>query len=49
MRAATLAGLYANDMVARAFGFEGSSVEYGGYVNRGFDDLGWLPELPGNA
>jgi hypothetical protein len=49
VRAATLGALYTNDTVARAFGFEGSSVEYGGYINRGFDDLGWLPELPGNA
>jgi hypothetical protein len=49
VRAATLAALYTNDTVARAFGFEGSSVEYGGYINRGFDDLGWLPVLPGNA
>jgi hypothetical protein len=49
VRAATLAGLYTNDTVARAFGFEGSSVEYGGYINRGFDDLGWLPVLPDNA
>jgi hypothetical protein len=49
VRAATLAALYTNDTVARAFGFEGSSVEYGGYINRGFDDIGWLPVLPGNA
>jgi hypothetical protein len=49
VRAATLGALYTNDTVARAFGFEGSSVEYGGYVNRGFNDLGWLPELPDNA
>ena len=49
VRAATLAALYTNDTVARAFGFEGSSVEYGGYLNRGFDDLGWLPVLPDNA
>lgn len=49
VRAATLAALYTNDTVARHFGFEGSSVEYGGYINRGFDDLGWLPALPDNA
>jgi hypothetical protein len=49
VRAATLGALYANDTVARAFGFEGSSVEYGGYINRGFNDLGWLPRLPDNA
>jgi hypothetical protein len=49
MRAATLGALYGNDTVARSFGFEGSSVEYGGYVDRGFDDLGWLPALPDNV
>ena len=49
VRAATLGALYTNDTVARDFGFEGSSVEYGGYINRGFNDLGWLPDLPGNA
>jgi hypothetical protein len=49
VRAATLGALYTNDTVARAFGFEGSSVEYGGYIERGFNDLGWLPELPDNA
>jgi hypothetical protein len=26
------------------FGYEGSSFEKGGYINRGFDDLDWLPE-----
>jgi hypothetical protein len=48
VRIATLA-VYANDVVARNFGFEGSSVEYGGYINRGFNDLGWLPALPNDA
>jgi hypothetical protein len=48
VRSATLA-LYTNDVVARSFGFEGSSVEYGGYINRGFNDLGWLPALPNDA
>lgn len=24
-------------------GYEGSSVEYGGYIERGFDDIDWLP------
>lgn len=49
VRGATLGALYGNETVARDFGFEGSSVEYGGYINRGFDDLGWLPNLPENA
>ena len=48
VRSATLA-LYTNDVVARNFGFEGSSVEYGGYIDRGFNDLGWLPALPNDA
>ena len=26
------------------FGYEGSSYEKGGYINRGFDDLDWLPD-----
>jgi hypothetical protein len=46
VRGATLGALYGNDTIARSFGFEGSSVEYGGYIDRGFDDLGWLPALP---
>ena len=49
VRAATLGALYTNDVVQRNFGFEGSSVEYGGYINRGFNDIGWLPALPDNA
>jgi hypothetical protein len=26
------------------FGYEGSSVEKGGYLGRGFDDIAWLPK-----
>jgi hypothetical protein len=43
IRTATINNLYTNPMVYRFFGFEGSSVEYGGYIHRGFDDIGWLP------
>jgi len=43
LRTATINNLYTNPLVYRYFGFEGSSVEYGGYINRGFDDIGWLP------
>lgn len=46
VRGATLGALYTNETVMHAFGYEGSSVEYGGYLERGFDDIGWLPELP---
>jgi hypothetical protein len=30
--------------VWQAFGYEGAVAHLGGYVNRGFDDLDWLPE-----
>jgi hypothetical protein len=43
VRSATINNLYNNPLVYRLFGFEGSSVEYGGYIERGFDDIGWLP------
>lgn len=43
MRTMTINNLYTNPLVYRFFGYEGSSVEYGGYINRGFDDIGWLP------
>ena len=43
VRGATLAGLYGNPRVAALFGWEGSSVEHGGYIDRGFNDIGWLP------
>jgi hypothetical protein len=43
MRTQTINNLYGNPLVYRFFGFEGSSVEYGGYIERGFDDIGWLP------
>jgi hypothetical protein len=36
--------LYAHPVVWELIGFEGSSVEYGGYIDRGFDDIDWLPE-----
>jgi hypothetical protein len=44
VKAATMSGLYGNPRVAAFFGWEGSSVEHGGYINRGFDDIGWLPK-----
>ena len=35
-------GLYDNKTLFPLFGYEGSSWEKGGYVNRGFDDIDWL-------
>ena len=36
--------LYNNPLVWRHFGYEGPSAQHGGYINRGFDDLNWLPD-----
>jgi hypothetical protein len=44
IRATVMVGLYANPQVAAAFGYPGASIEQGGWINRGFDDLVWLPE-----
>ncbi len=46
VRATTVVALYDNPLVWRALGYEGPSVHLGGYVDRGFDDLDWLPDPP---
>jgi hypothetical protein len=46
IRATTVVELYDNPLVWEAFGYEGPSVHLGGYVNRGFNDLDWLPDPP---
>ena len=43
MRQATIEHIYRNKEVWQLIGYEGSSVEFGGYVDRGFDDIDWLP------
>ena len=42
VRGACITGIYNNPAVWRILGYEGSSWEYGGYLERGFDDLAWL-------
>jgi hypothetical protein len=42
----TLNGVYGNPEVWKLLGYEGSSVERGGYLARGFDDIEWLPKQP---
>ena len=46
LKATAVVELYDNPLVWRAFGYEGPSAHLGGYVNRGFDDLDWLPDPP---
>lgn len=38
------ARFYNHPQVWEHIGYPGSSVEFGGYVDRGFDDIDWLPE-----
>ena len=45
----TIAVFYNNPLVWQAFGYEGEAFDYGGYIERGFDDLGWLPDPPEDA
>lgn len=37
-------GLYDDEEVWEILGYQGPSFDLGGYVNRGFNDLDWLPE-----
>ncbi len=46
VRGSVVYHFYNNKLVWRHFGYEGSSYEYGGYLRRGFQDLGWLPDPP---
>lgn len=42
LRADLVVSLYNQPEVWAKFGYEGSSAEYGGYINRGFNDIDWL-------
>ena len=42
VRSDLIASLYNNPEVWPKFGYEGSSAEHGGYINRGFNDIDWL-------
>ena len=35
--------LYRDQSLLTLLGYEGSSIEKGGYLHRGFDDIDWLP------
>ena len=36
--------LYRDPRAWEVVGYEGSALEYGGYIDRGFNDIDWLPE-----
>ena len=42
LRAGLITGLYNQKDIWPLFGYEGSSADKGGYINRGFNDLAWL-------
>ena len=44
VRSKTILTLYDDREVWSLLGYEGPSFEHGGYLRRGFDDLGWLPD-----
>ena len=44
VRGTTTVTLYNDKEVWELLGYEGYSSDQGGYVNRGFNDLDWLPE-----
>ena len=44
MRGTTVVTLYNDHEVWSILGYEGASFDDGGYINRGFNDLDWLPD-----
>jgi hypothetical protein len=46
MRLKTVQVLYASPIAYVYFGYEGEAFSKGGYLQRGFNDLRWLPEVP---
>ena len=44
LRATTIEVLYRSPEVFALVGYGGSAIEYGGYLNRGFDEIDWLPQ-----
>ncbi len=45
LRGDLVVSLYNQEEVWPKFGYEGSSAEHGGYINRGFNDIDWLPKV----
>ena len=43
VRGVAVVSLYNDPETWALLGYEGSSYEHGGYIDRGFDDLDWLP------
>ena len=46
LRSKTLANLYSSAIAYAPFGYAGEAFSQGGYLNRGFNELDWLPDVP---
>jgi hypothetical protein len=44
VRTTAIVEVYNDERTWRLVGYEGPSFDKGGYINRGFDDLDWLPD-----
>jgi len=44
VRSTAVAQVYSDQRTWQLVGYEGPSFGKGGYINRGFNDLGWLPD-----
>lgn len=49
VRDTCVTSLYNNPLAWAHFGYEGASWQKGGYIDRGFEDLRWLPDPPAGA
>jgi hypothetical protein len=49
VRSTAVVEIYSDASTWKLLGYEGPSFAQGGYVERGFDDLDWLPDLPQEA
>ncbi|MCF4129165.1 twin-arginine translocation signal domain-containing protein [Methylobacterium sp. SyP6R] len=45
IRSDLVVSLYNQPEIWPKFGYEGSSADKGGYINRGFNDIDWLPKV----
>ena len=44
VRSTAVVEVYTDERTWQLLGYEGPSFEKGGYINRGFNDLDWLPD-----
>jgi hypothetical protein len=49
VRSTAVVEIYSDPTTWKLLGYEGPSFAKGGYLERGFDDLDWLPDLPQEA